>query len=293
MNEILDYNIDMAPQSVWRIVTAHPFAKNELLYVQELGDFYSGKQYFTVREGLDSYLIKLTLSGKGCLEYDGKRYELTAGRFFWIDCKKPQSYRTDAQTGQWHIIWVHFRGANADAYYRAFLSLNAGSPVAALPVGAEAVGLLRSLMKLYEEQDSSLSDAVYASALLTSLLCVCIRAAAQPEMAGKVPEVILEVKNFLLEHYEERITLSGLAERFPVSKYHLQRLFKKHIGQSPAEYLNGVRLVRAKELLRTTELPVSEIAYRVGVENVSYFISMFRAKEGTTPQKYRACWSNT
>ena len=48
---------------------------------------------------------------------------------------------------------------------------------------------------------------------------------------------------------------------------------------------------RAKELLRATDLPVSEVAYRVGMENTSYFISVFRAREGATPQQYRRRWS--
>ena len=59
----------------------------------------------------------------------------------------------------------------------------------------------------------------------------------------------------------------------------------------PGEYLIRLRLTRAKELLRATDLPVSEIAYRVGMENTSYFISVFRAREGATPQQYRRRWS--
>ena len=50
-------------------------------------------------------------------------------------------------------------------------------------------------------------------------------------------------------------------------------------------------MTRAKELLRATDLPVSEVAYRVGMENTSYFISVFRAREGATPQQYRRRWS--
>ena len=50
-------------------------------------------------------------------------------------------------------------------------------------------------------------------------------------------------------------------------------------------------LDRAKELLRATDLPVSEVAYRVGMENTSYFISVFRVREGATPQQYRRRWS--
>ena len=65
---------------------------------------------------------------------------------------------------------------------------------------------------------------------------------------------------------------------------------KKHL-RAVREYLTRLRLTRAKELLRATDLPVSEVAYRVGMENTSYFISVFRSREGATPQQYRRRWS--
>lgn len=107
-----------------------------------------------------------------------------------------------------------------------------------------------------------------------------------------MPAVILEMQEYLTNHYAERLTLDNLSEKFSVSKYHLQRLFKKYVGQSPNEYLASQRLNHAKELLRSTDLPVGEIAYRIGVENTSYFISQFRTQERITPQKYRETWPN-
>ena len=69
------------------------------------------------------------------------------------------------------------------------------------------------------------------------------------------------------------------------------RLYLEQSASAPGEYLTRLRLTRAKELLRATDLPVSEVAYRVGMENTSYFISVFRAREGATPQQYRRRWS--
>ena len=90
--EILHYNIDMTPESSWQIVSAGAFAKDNLLYLQEAGHFISGVNYYTVRKDLDSYLVKLSLAGKGILEYGGETYQLPSGRFFWIVCCDPQHY---------------------------------------------------------------------------------------------------------------------------------------------------------------------------------------------------------
>ena len=70
----------------------------------------------------------------------------------------------------------------------------------------------------------------------------------------------------------------------------MQRQFKAHFGVSPAQYLNNLRINRAKELLRTTALPIYEICEQIGVENASYLIKLFRAHEGMTPYAYRKMW---
>ena len=121
MSELLQFHIDMEPESRWNIPTVDPMARASFLYVQETGDFRSKKGYYTTREGLDSYLLKLTLSGQGVLEYGGQSHVLKPGDFFWIDCTCRQHYYTDPNVGKWHNLWVHFWGANAEAYYQTFL----------------------------------------------------------------------------------------------------------------------------------------------------------------------------
>ena len=99
------------------------------------------------------------------------------------------------------------------------------------------------------------------------------------------------MRQYLHEQYAQKLTLDVLSARYNISKYHLQRSFQHYFGQSPGEYLTQLRLTRAKELLRATDLPVSEVAYRVGMDNTSYFIYTFRTHEGTTPRQYRKSWS--
>lgn len=292
MAEILHYQLDMDKSSRWQIATVHPAAKTDLLYVQEVGDFYSGRNYYTVREGVDSFLIKLTLSGCGVLEYGGKEYHVSAGQFFWIDCQNPQRYYTDPKLGRWRVLWVHFRGANARAYYEMFRTIGEGRPVGTMPAHCNGEELLKSLIARYDRSDSTLDNDIAASAQLAQLLAYCIQAVSPQEDSRTVPAVVQQIRSYLLEHYAEPIHLDTLSQTFSVSKYHLQRVFKKYVGQSPLEFLSGVRLTRAKELLRTTDLPVNEIAYRVGLENASYFVSKFRAQEDITPHKYRKYWSN-
>ena len=120
MPALLDYNLDLAPESRWNMISATAMAKASLIYAQEIGDFWAGPDYYTTREGFASYLIKMTVDGCGQLEYSGQTHLLPPGHFFLIDCKKPQHYRTAPGAERWHTVWVHLYGANAKAYYDAF-----------------------------------------------------------------------------------------------------------------------------------------------------------------------------
>lgn len=292
MAEQLQYHLDMDDRSRWHIITVHPTAQNSLVYAQEVGDFFSGKDYYTTRQGLDSYLIKLTVAGAGVLEYDGNRYSLQPGTFFWIDCQQPQHYYTDPETGNWRVMWVHFSGAQAKAYYHIFQTANDQSPIGHLPPGTAGGQILEELLTLYTRDHGDLTRDVTASALLCQLFSHCITAVSLPETYAFAPAVVTELKSYLTTHYSQRITLDSLATQFSISKYHMQRQFKKHMGQSPGDFLLAIRIAKAKELLRTTDLPVGEVAFAVGMENASHFISTFRTQVGLPPQKFRQSWAN-
>ncbi|MBP3658498.1 MAG: AraC family transcriptional regulator [Oscillospiraceae bacterium] len=78
--------------------------------------------------------------------------------------------------------------------------------------------------------------------------------------------------------------------RFALNPHYLQKLFKRYIGQSPAEYLIHFRMTRAKELMRTTHKSISEISYEVGIDNACFFSRQFKQVEGLAPQEYRQLW---
>lgn len=287
----LSYNLDLSPESVWLTVTAAQAARTSIAYVQELGDFHCGKSYFTSRENLSSYLLKLCLSGKGLLEYEGETYEVKPGSVFWIDCERPQTYYTAPDSdGEWRLLWVHFNGPTCAAYYNLFMNQNGGRNLV-YPENAVAIRtLLEMLMRLYQGGGSTLQDDVQASAALTRLMCSCIDAAGGSEGSKKLPIYVIEARNYIDAHYPERITLDVLAQKLSVNKFYLQKIFKQCLGLSPYEYILHTRLNRAKQLLRTTSQPIGQIAASVGFNCLSYFSPIFKKYEGLTPSAFRNVW---
>lgn len=71
------------------------------------------------------------------------------------------------------------------------------------------------------------------------------------------------------------------------SQEHLIRSFKRHLRQTPTEYVNSLRLERAASLLATTESPVYWIAEEVGFSNLSHFHHLYKRRFGVSPAKYR------
>lgn len=83
------------------------------------------------------------------------------------------------------------------------------------------------------------------------------------------------------------ISLQGLADEAGMSPFHFARAFKAATGLAPHQYLIARRIDAAKALLRTTALPVAEIAFRVGWENPSKFSAQFKRTVGATPAAWR------
>lgn len=286
MAQMLEYRLDMTPGSRWNYYSALPETKANLLYLQEAGDFYAGSGYCTKREGLASYLLKLTVSGRGLLTYGGKQYRLDPGQFFLIDCRQYQEYRTEPGAGSWHVLWIHFYGPAAAFYFDAFLRQTYDSPVASLTANSPVYAMLEQLLLLEPEKSGQPEIDLEAASVLTQVLTQCILAAREP-LQQQVPPLVLQIRAYLAQNYAQKLTLQALSARFGLSPCYLQRLFKRYTGQSPTDYLIYLRMNHAKRLMRTTGLTISEISYSVGIENLSYFTRQFRRQEGLTPQQYR------
>ncbi|WP_164462091.1 response regulator [Bacillus sp. FJAT-42376] len=101
-------------------------------------------------------------------------------------------------------------------------------------------------------------------------------------------KLVLELKQYVNEHYSEPIVLDELGRRFYKSPAYLCSLFSKNAGQTIFEYITSVRIEHAKRLLRSTNLKISEICEKTGYSNHKYFNQVFKKHAGKTPGQYRS-----
>jgi len=106
---------------------------------------------------------------------------------------------------------------------------------------------------------------------------------------GLPPRALRRVREYVIAHIEENISIQALASMVGLSRFHFTRAFKQSEGVTPHRYLLQCRVKRAQELLAATELPLSEIALAAGFSDQSHCSRRFRELVGITPSRYR--WS--
>lgn len=107
-----------------------------------------------------------------------------------------------------------------------------------------------------------------------------------------MPKAVSEIQNLIDTRYAEHLTLSQMARAANMTGTHLIRLFSKHVGYSPVEYLWHIRMTQGIELLKSSGLRISEIADQTGFSSCYHFSRRIRTVFGMTPSKIRALYSN-
>lgn len=99
--------------------------------------------------------------------------------------------------------------------------------------------------------------------------------------------IVRNVKRYLHQHFRENIVIKDLPDNFGVTSAYLSMLFKQETGITLKEFLIKLKIDKAKELLKETNMQVIEISDTIGYDNEHYFSRLFKQKVGITPSQYR------
>ena len=86
-------------------------------------------------------------------------------------------------------------------------------------------------------------------------------------------------------NYHENININSIAEHIGISERYLRILFSQHLNLSPLNYLNQIRINKAIELLRNTEMSIKEVCFQCGFQSPQYFSRIFKQQTGISPRK--------
>lgn len=104
----------------------------------------------------------------------------------------------------------------------------------------------------------------------------------------KYTEIIEKAKEYIKDNYRnEEMSLQSVASNVNVSSNHFSAIFRKETGETFIEYLTGVRMAAAKDMLICTSLKTSEVGFEVGYRDPHYFSYIFKKTQGMSPKEYR------
>jgi AraC-like DNA-binding protein len=257
-------------------------------FIYTFGHFYAGRGYFTEREGADNYLLFYTLAGSGKLKYRDCEYKLGEKQAAIIDCNEYHYYKTGDE-GFWDFLWIHINGVACANY--ADLINESGLNVVNLSGNSCFEECFNEICKL-KATEEALEDVKF-SMLITNIITEFVvnrSNSIKSESCSQQKELVTSICGYIQRNYSKKICLDELSELVHISKYHLIRIFNKHSGTSPYEYLINFRINKSKTLLKETSLSVNEISVLVGYNDVTNFIRDFKKYLSTTPLKYRNYW---
>lgn len=226
----------------------------------------------------DHWLFHLIHQGRGQVRLRDEQKNLEKGQGFLVPPHTEVDYQADRET-PWSYSWIACTGPEAAAAFQA-AGLSPAQPwyTRTEPGFAEGQEFRRLVDRLNRETDRFLqtSELVAAFAWLRRGL-----EAPQEGYAALVDDFIR--RNFS----RQSARIETWAQQVGLSRKHLSEVVKEHRGASPRALLTEYRLVRAGELLSTTDLSVGAVAASVGYGDPLAFSRAFRQRFGTSPRGWR------
>lgn len=225
------------------------------------------------------YLLHYIRSGKGTYLCRGREYALSAGQCFLINPGEVTVYAADA--GQpWTYVWLAFDGVCAPRFLRS-AGLGPDRPVTGSP---EISAAFDGLYQLITDGADSAGNGFRLLSVLYAFFGAIPQQGPRETQRG---QYVRKVRGFVAASYAGRLTAEALASYCGLDRRYLCRVFKAETGATLQEYVLSVRMGKAAGLLRSTALPVGDVARSVGYYDVYNFSKMFKKKAGLSPLDYR------
>ncbi len=148
----------------------------------------------------------------------------------------------------------------------------------------QLLGLMDQLVTLWKRRGHM--NAMRRNITLHEFFLALLTDLRAQKIAGDTTAAIELTQDYMISHYKDPLTLEQLAQIAGLSVSHYSRLFKKVIGYSPIDYLNHLRMDRAKELLVLSDYRLKAIAGSVGFTDEFYFSRLFKKLVGVPPREY-------
>lgn len=228
-------------------------------------------------------------SGGGVVEFEDGQYPVKPDSLMVITPNHWHRYRPNARTG-WSAQWVGFVGEIAERMMNSKFFKACGE--------VRTVGKRHRFIKVFSETVDMLigtgPDTMFS---LAARVPTTIAALLEDERSARASsaraDMVLRAQTYIAEHATENVDFEQLSDMLGVPYRTLRYAFSKEAHVSPLQYQLSIRLDRAMNMLRSSDMPISEMSRKLGFNSVWHFSHFFRDRIGQSPAVYRDSSNDT
>ena len=288
MNNYCKYlNVGNAEREWWFFVTTVGFARVDPNKNYPNNREHPSEYSFTWDKGriLDGYYIVFITKGEGILESaKTKAKTIKEGTCFFLFPGIWHRYKPHPQSG-WEEYWLGFNGKYPDELMNKGI-FSPEAPFIEVGMNEEILHLFHTLIKTVSATELGYRQ-IITGITLQILGMLNSVSKFHTEAADSQTKLISKAKFLLQESLGKPINLEEMARELPMGYSKFRKVFKKTTGLSPNQYHLDLRLVKAKELLISTNLTINQVAYQTGFDSLFYFSRLFKQKNGVSPREFR------
>lgn len=268
------------PTEAFQDYIIHPLVKR--LYLTDVGYFPNARHHYRERrEGIEEYIFIYCMEGSGRIRVEGREYMLHPNEAFCIPNFCGHRYYAD-EAEPWSIFWVHFKGSDVQYYpldkcrIIHFNSQNAGN----------RMSFLFELLFRVLESNYTLGNFIYISQVLEMILSETYYREKHSTTLQQNRHVTMVIR-YMSRHLEKNLSLDDIAREFELSRSYLNVIFQKYTRHAPMDFYARLKMKRACQLLRSSDMYVYEVASRLGYADQYYFSRIFKKIVGMSPSAYQ------
>lgn len=237
------------------------------------------------RRVLNEYQLYYITHGSGYFESAScSRTRIEPGMMFMLFPGEWHSFAPDPETG-WNDHWVGFNGSFMDDKIKAgFFTFK--NCVFKVGVDEKITNTYLEILDILSEEKKAFQQ-IAASLVISLIGRIHYKDLNHNNGETYITRIINQSKAIMKEDFASNTPLDQIAQSLDISYSLFRREFKNRCGISPGQYRLELRLVKAKEMLHTTNMSIADISSRLHFECIGQFSTFFKKKTGLSPLEYR------
>ena len=242
--------------------------------------------YFNWNSGriFNECLLIYITAGSGVYETNDGVFNIKTGTIIITTPGVWHRYKPNYNTG-WHENYIGFEGVIANQLIQKTIQ-QTKQHIIYCGIREELIDTFYKIFELVQNERPGFQQ--ISSGLIIKLMGYLIAFEKQRFFDGKYIEKLIQKLRFKMrENIEAEIDIKSLAENNNLSYAYFRKMFKKYSGTSPYSYHIDLKIMRAKELLLTSNKSIKEISFELGFDSIHYFSRLFKKRTGQAPSKIR------